>query len=769
MLVHLADPWADLVIRELGDAVSEKDLVFAQLGQGRHRHVGEIVSEKRAGGGIIRSESRLPARRVLLTALLTACVVGGVTARPQSAGGQQQAAPPPQGAGQPMPDGQQPTFRTGIDFVRVDVIVTDKGRPVTDLSEADFDVREDGQPQKVEQFRLIKVDGTSRPADQPPRQIRNRDDEEREAARDDVRVIVFFLDDYHTRLSSSLSVRQSLIDFIQKQLRPTDMLAVMSPLSPASDLSFTRNHDSIISAINAFQGRKFRYEPRNQFERQYSQQSTETVENIRNQVVMGALRGVSARLGAVREGRKTLIYVSEGFTVLLPPQLRNQNAEFQGILPNGAASSAGENNAQEDTARAFAMGDLTLRLREVFDAANRSNVAVYSLDPRGLATNEFGIDENVGPQQDRAALRMTQDTLRMLSENTDGKAIVSRNDLARGLQQVVQDSSYYYLIGYTSSAPTDGKFHEVKVNVKRRGVDVRARRGFWAATVDDVDRATRAASSPIVGPGKAVENALASIAPSVRANQYMRTWVGTTRGANGRTHVTLVWEPIVGPPGSRREAPGRVTVIAAKESGELVYRGRSVGEAAALSPPTGPPANAARAGAAAVSSASGVQRMEFDAPPGAIELRMSIEAAAGGVIDNDIRRISVPDLTVPQTSMSTPRVFRARTARDMQALVQDGTAVPLAVREFSRTDRVLIRFDGYGAGTDMPRATAVLLSSSGQKVLDVLVTPAATGGTHQIDLGLNQVPPGEYLVEITLSGTGTGGDVKELVPLRVGS
>jgi VWFA-related protein len=766
---------ADFVVGELEYAVAKEDFVFAQLGEWESGHVGKSYRKSRPAA--VSSELNMMPTRRRLTALLAAGLMLIVVARLQGGAPQQAAAPQPApspggattpATPQPTPPGQQPTFRTGIDFVRVDVIVTDKGQPVTDLTQADFEVREDGRTQTVEQFRLIKVDGTVRPGDPPPRPIRNRDDEELEAGRDDVRVIVIFLDDYHTRLSSSLSVRQSLIDFIQKQLRPRDMLAVMYPLSPASELSFTRNHDQIISAINAFQGRKFRYEPKNQFEEQYSQQPTETVENLRNQVVMGALRGVSARLGAVREGRKTLIYVSEGLTVLLPPQLRNQNAEMQGNLPNGVGPGAGENSAREDTARAFALGDLTLRLRDVFEAANRNNVAVYSLDPRGLATNEFGIDENVGPQQDAAALRMTQDTLRMLSENTDGKAIVSRNDLARGLQQVVQDSSYYYLIGYTSSAPTDGRFHEVKVDVKRRGVDVRARRGFWAATTDDVERATRVLSLSS-GPSKAVENALASIAPAVRASQYVRTWVGTTRGQNGRTHVTVVWEPIVGPPGSRREVPGRVSIIAARESGELVYRGRSAGDSVTIVPAVGPGTNAVRAGAVPVVLPAGPQRLEFDAPPGPMELRLSIEAAVGGVLDSEIRKVTVPDLTGAQTTMSTPRVFRARTARDLQALAQDGAATPLAAREFSRADRVLIRFDSYGAGTELPRATAVLLNRSGQKVLDVPVVQATTGGTHQIDLGLNQVPPGEYLVEITLSGTGTGGEARELVPLRVGS
>ena len=86
---------------------------------------------------------------------------------------------------------------------------------------------------------------------------------------------------------------------------------------------------------------------------------------------------------------------------------------------------------------------------------------------------------------------MTQDTLRTLSEQTDGRAIVNRNSLDQGLAQIVRDSSFYYLLGYNSTqAQNDGKFHEIKVRVKRSGVDVRARKGYWALTAADVKRVT---------------------------------------------------------------------------------------------------------------------------------------------------------------------------------------------------------------------------------------------------------------------------------------
>ena len=106
-----------------------------------------------------------------------------------------------QGNGAPQGEAQQPTFRGGIDFVRVDVIVTDKkAQPVIDLKQDDFEVLEDGKPQSD---RAVPADQGRRqpePGDPPPRQIRNRDDEEIEAARDDVRIFVFFFDDYHVRL-----------------------------------------------------------------------------------------------------------------------------------------------------------------------------------------------------------------------------------------------------------------------------------------------------------------------------------------------------------------------------------------------------------------------------------------------------------------------------------------------------------------------------------------------------------------------------------------
>ena len=728
--------------------------------------------------------SRSVSAFVLSLALLSLAVVTGsaqqganrpASQSPQAQAPQDQApqgqAPqgqPPQGqpdqAGQGQP--QTPVFRGGINFVRVDVIVDDrKGQPVIDLSQADFEVLEDGKPVSVEQFSLIKVDGNPRPGAPPPSEIRTRNDEELIANREDVRVFVFFLDDYHVRRANSVTVRDPLTRFIQNQLRPNDIVAIMYPLTPVTDLSFTRNHNLVLGAINNFVGRKFDYTPVNQFEQNYARYSTDQVERIRNDVVMGALRGLSVRLGSLREGRKSVIFVSEGFTAMLPPQMRRQDASAPADPIQTAVAAGQQDSSREITAEWFGQTDVYSRMREVTDTANRNNTSFYSLDPRGLAPFEYGFDDlPSGPPPsfatDSRALRMTQDTLRSLSEETDGKAIVNRNTLEQGLTQVVRDASYYYLLGYNSSATNDGKFHQITVRLKRRDLNVRARRGFWAITPDDAVRA----STPTPEIAKPVQSALASISTNVQAGKYVRTWLGTERGEGGNTRVTLVWEPLTFPPGDRREPAGRVTLLAATQAGNVVFRGRAPDRPIVPAPTTG----SLGAGGTSVAATAPAQRLTFDAPPGKVELRITVEGATGGTLDSEIRDIDVPDFTAPQVTLSTPRLYRARTLPELRTITSDVNAVPAAGREFSRTERVLIRFSAYAPGTERPEATAVLLNRGGTKMSDVPVTVSTIAGTtHEITLTLSTIPAGEYLVEVTAKSA--AGETKTLIPFRVTS
>ncbi len=670
--------------------------------------------------------------------------VGSAGVGQQAGGAQAQPQAPPPGSQDPQ---QPPIFRAGVNFVRVDVIVTDKnGNPVADLTEADVEVIEDGKPQTIELFRLVKADGNPKPGGDPVKPIRSRYDQESEAARDDVRLFVIFLDDYHVRLSSSMRVREPLSQFIATQLGPLDMVAVMYPLTPVSDLGFTRDHDAVISAIRRFEGRKYDYRPRNPFEEQYAMYPAQAVETVRNQVVMSALEGVSVKLGAMREGRKAVIFVSEGFTALLPPQMRDQNAQFPGMgNPVRNNPMAGENNPTEDRNRFFAEAELQNRMREVYDAANRNNTAIYALDPRGLAAAEFDISENIGSRLDTETLRQSMDTLRVLADQTDGRAIVNQNDLERGLKQIIRDTSAYYLIGYSSSAPTDGKFHKIEVKLKRPGLQVRSRKGYWAATPAE---AAAAAAPPKPTPPAEVERALGAVESGPR-DSVISTWFGLSRGDDGRTRVTFVWEPLPPTPGLKREEPVQVQVIATGPGGETYVRGEV---------PEAPGDPALRAPASLV----------FQAPPGRVQFRLAVRNAKGQVIDSVQQEIAVPDLTEPGIRIGTPALYRARTAREYQALTRAAEPVPTALRAFRRTDRLLIRFEAYGPAGTTPEVTVSLLNRVGTKMADAPFKPPAEGSAvYEIDLPLAGFAAGDYLIQIKAKGE--SGEFTELIGIKITS
>ena len=687
---------------------------------------------------------RAPLIRLLTALGLVAALLQGTAAHQQDPPPQKPpatAAQPPQ---PPQDPEQRPTFKAGINFVRVDVIVSDsKGNPILDLKPEEFSVWEDDKPQKVEQFDVIKIDPLDQMEGPTNSEIRTRFDEEREAARPEVRLFVILLDDYHVRRGNDLAVRKPLIDFIQNQLAPADMVAIMYPMTPVNDIIFTRSRSRLISAIENFEGRKFRYEPRNEYEEQYAYYPAATVERIRNQLTMGALKAAAIRMGGLREGRKSIIFVSEGLTESLPPQLSDPVAGMPGLgNPN-----RGNPNAQGDERADFARKvDMLSDLREVFQTVNTQNTSIYSVDPRGLAVFEYGINEGVGLQADSVGLKASLDSLHVLSNNTDGRAIVNRNDLAEGMKQIMRDSSGYYLLGYTSSvAPTDGKFHEIKVKVARRGVQVRARRGYWALTKEDVARVT---APPKPEAPAAVRKALSALAEPA-GGRPARFWIGTTRGETGRSRVTFVWEPWAVEAGTRELAPAaRVQLTAVTADGQPVFR-RRVPEASAVS------AEAVPAGGTA----------SFEVPPGQLQLRLTVEGTDGQVLDSVVRELTVPDYTQVTASLGTPRIYRGRTARDLQAIRADPAAVPAVERLFSRTERLLVRVESYGPGGTAPAVTGKLLNRGGTAMSD-LQFQAGAGGLFEAELPLSSLAAGDYLIELTAKSE--SGTAQDTIAFRVG-
>lgn len=552
---------------------------------------------------------------------------------------------------------QQPVFRTGVSLVRVDVTVSGRDdAPVSDLQASDFEVLEDDVPQPIEAFQFIELAGEKAAGDDTSLPIRSREHGEAEAARDDVRVFVLFLDDYHISddLSTNLRLRTALEEWIQKAIKPTDIMVLMDPLMPISAIEYSRSKKDVIERIRKFKGREGVYLPvRSVLEE--GQLQTRNPRRLRAEVSLSALHAVVTHLGALRERRTSVVFVSQG------PPLR------------------------------FADAELESNLRDVLEAANKYNVTINVLDPTGLTGS------------------LARDVLWRLSSETGGRAVVNTNGLLPGLMDITRDASAYYLLGY---APTrmeaDGKFHKIDVRLKRKGLRLLARRGYWAPTPEEL----APERGPAVAPG--ITRALGAFT-QLAVGRRAATWIGYEPGEAGRTRVRLAWEP--------RKLPGRgedtvaVLVLDARLQGAEVLKNERV-----------------TAG-----------ETHFELAPGELKLSILAESTRGDVVDRWTETLQVPMFSPADPSVSTPWLVLARSPQEFRGIVsssEDGT--PTTLREFRRTDRVLARIRSYPAGLDV---AARLLSRNGSAL--ATLTMKTVNGRGETELPLASLATGEYILELS--------------------
>lgn len=579
---------------------------------------------------------------------------------PQAPAPAQTSAPaPPSSQTQPPPADDQPVFRSGVKLVLVDVSVTGSDdQPLTDLGKADFELTEDGAAQTVEQAQLVELDGQpSRDGESLP--IRSQDHALAEAARDDVRVFAVFMDDYHLGKypQEMLPLRKALNDFLGQMMGPQDLVTVMNPITPLSALEWTRDRDKLVRELKGYEGRIDNFIGRSPLEE--SQNLSRNVFRVRSQVVISALHALVAHLAGLKEGRKTLVVVSRGIPLLFDISLE---PEFSAML------------------------------RE----ANRGNVIIHTLDPRGLGQGVY-----------------VHDTLYRMAAETGGQAIVNTNDLSKGLRKVVQDGSHYYLLGY---APTrelnDGKFHKIAVKVKRRGAHTVARRGYWSPTAEEM---TPKATEP-------VEPAVAAAITTLQArrdNRVVQVETGFARGGNGLVTVTATWRPVAG----FRDRAERLEIDAhpAEGGGQAHAESRIQPDGAGVA--------------------------TLDVPPGSTSLRFTAYGASGEVADRWEDEIAVPDLGHATLAFSTPAFVRARTTAAFQALRRGEGGTPSPDREFRTMDLVVVRTNAIVAEGPAPEVVAEVLTRQG-KLLAKVPTTASAGG-HQVELPVRALALGEYVLRFT--------------------
>lgn len=694
------------------------------------------------------------------------------------------------GAGTPAqedsqdPPPEQPTFRIEANFVRVDVYPTRDGKPIRDLKQEDFEILEDGRPQTIETFEHVEVRGfTPQEERREPQTVA----EARAMAEDPrSRLFVLFLDTYHTQIAGSHAMRPALIDLLNRVVGPDDLFAVMTPDMSAADLALARRTTTVEAELSKhwYWGRRDRLADFDEQEQLYTHcfpdsselgmgvgidrscrdprdprgetraaqpadfyrgVAKEMIARRRERRVLDAFKDLTIHLGGIREERKAVIAISDGWALFRPnPHLARlgvcdppPGTRPVGVGPDGrlttdvdrARGRLGTRETCEEDRQTLAHLDNWQAFYDVFDYANRFNVSFYPIDSRGLPVFDTQIWEGVPPQVDAALLRNRIESLRTLAEATDGLAVVNSNDFAPGIRRIVDDLTSYYLIGYYSTnAKLDGKMRSIRVRVKRPGVDVRARRGYRAVTEEELARAREMTATAAV-PLTAVQTAIAGLAavrPDTRFVTHV-SWIAAPldEGASGaKSHVWVTGEldaAAVRDPGWASGA--EVEILLTAEDGV-----RIVNETRTIQPP--------------------VRNLNIDLPdvplgPGDYSLRVRVRPAGEGLPFMDTIRFTVPD---EPASTGQPRLLRRGQFTGNQFVA---TADP----RFRRTEWLRVEVPMHG---EPDAVAAELLDRTGHPLqVPVAAKPSGTEdgalAWASAELSLAPLAPGDYAVKTTVT------------------
>jgi hypothetical protein len=191
---------------------------------------------------------------------------------------------------------------------------------------------------------------------------------------------------------------------------------------------------------------------------------------------------------------------------------------------------------------------------------------------------------------------------------------------------------------------------------------------------------------------------------------------------------------------------------------------------ASAKPPREPQTVALRAAAPSGASLfegniSASQLAEVVVPAGRVELDLTIVAADGSVIDHEARDLDVPQSDARRVTSLPPEIIRARTLREFEAASTNPDAAPTPVREFRRSDRLIVRAPAMTSGDGALTVSARLLNRWGQPMRDLQTLDARGSGIVQFSLPLSWLVPGEYEIELRTSDGGR--EASQKIPVKV--
>jgi VWFA-related protein len=620
----------------------------------------------------------------LFTLFAGTTIVAGQNPPPQAQPPQAQT-PPAQS--QPPAPAQGPTFRVRVDYVEVDVVVSDRqGNLVRDLKKEDFQVMEDGKAQTISTFSLvdIPIERFDRPLYQVDPIVADVKTNEQPF---DGRIYVMVIDDYHTNFGRTARVKSAARQFIQRRMGANDLMAVVHTFgATASNQEFTNNKNLLLAAVDKTMGKKLRSATANRTEEYYRQsgirqqgdpvndpEDTERGYNAR--VTLETLRNVADWFASVRGRRKTILFMSEGI-----------DYDIHDLIPN--------NNSNHRDASTVLNATL-----DAINAAQRANVSIYGIDPRGLTNlgdetieiGSFPDDTSLGIGQGSIynELRLAQDSLRVLSEETGGFAVVNQNDFNNAYDRIVADNSSYYVLAYYPPDARPGRLHKIDVRVSRPGLTVRARKAHMtpkeakAAPVNAKDVRT-----------PEIKDALDSPLPisGLTMQVFAAPFKGTAPNASVLFGVEMRGRDL------RLQNADKLQLSYYAIDAQGKVRG---GDTAAITMNLRPETKTRIA-------EYGVRMLNrMDLPPGRYQMRFAAHDSGGGAVGSVLYDLDVPDFAKAPISMSgialTSQAGAARpTVRADEQLRGVLPASPVALRTFPQDDEVVLFAEIYDNSASSP-------------------------------------------------------------------
>lgn len=375
-----------------------------------------------------------------------------------------------------------PTFRSSAAVIEVDVIVHDRaGAFVEGLSAGDFEIVEDGRPQAIQNFYVVRRTGSESTRGADPT-------EPRRASR--IFVLMFDLD--HLGADGLARLKQAAETFINTELGPTDVAGIIANGRMAGG-RMTNVKSELLQAVRSLKpvpdSRPVRLRPLREFPRIDSEFEASRIAGGDQRLLLEATERVcnqSPRL-CIDEGgnavitdrieQKARMYVDEA-RAATGGLLRAMTAAISGL-----ARMPGRKTLVLMT-EGFFVDESLPSVQQIAGQAARNGVAIYGLDARGLAgsgTREMADATTQGPGLTRAFDTMGAGP-DLLAGGTGGMVIRNASHFAGALSDIARDTSSYYVLGYAPDKPDlDGKYRKIEVRLKQRGdAEVRARKGYLA-------------------------------------------------------------------------------------------------------------------------------------------------------------------------------------------------------------------------------------------------------------------------------------------------